>query len=113
GPRGARRGTGATAARGAPWPPPLFSGGASDFVLADRDTLHVLQGFNEVYRAARSGLDLNFLVKAYGAGIPIADMGGPVYHINHVGSMRISKALYANNSSDTPCGNIRRHSRNV
>src|SRR5262249_30649998 len=39
--------------------------------------------------------------------------GGPVYHINHVGSMRISKALYANNSSETPWGNMRWHSRHV
>jgi hypothetical protein len=93
--------------------PPLFSGGAGDFLLADRETLHRLRGFNEVYRAARSGIDLNFLVKAYGAGVPIVDLGGAVYHINHVGSMRISKAMYAETPSDTPWGNLRWHSRHV
>jgi hypothetical protein len=90
--------------------PPLFSGGAGDFLLADRDTFHLLRGFND---AARSGVDLNFLVKAHGAGVPIADIGGPVYHINHVGSMRISKAMYGGNSTDTPWGNLRWHSRHV
>jgi hypothetical protein len=109
--------------------PPLFSGAAGDFLLADRATFHLLRGFNEVYRAARSGIDLNFLVKAYGAGVPIVDIGGPVYHINHVGSMRISKAMYAagpdnagaagpdqvrpTRETDTPWGNLRWHSRHV
>ena len=92
---------------------PLFSGAAGDFLLADRDTFHRLRGFNEVYRAARSGIDLNFLVKAYGAGVPIADVGGPVYHLNHVGSMRISKAQHANEGTETPWGNMRWHSRDV
>jgi hypothetical protein len=93
--------------------PPLFSGGAGDFLLADRETFHRLRGFNEVYRAARSGIDLNFLVKAYGAGIPIVDLGGAVYHINHVGSMRISKGMYVETPTDTPWGNLRWHSRHV
>lgn len=93
--------------------PPLYSGAAGDFLLADRETFHRLRGFNEVYRAARSGIDLNFLVKAYGAGVPIADLGGPVYHINHVGSMRITKALHAGSATDTPWGNLRWHSREV
>ena len=92
---------------------PLFSGAAGDFLLADRDTFHRLRGFNEVYRAARSGIDLNFLVKAYGAGVPIADLGGPVYHLNHVGSMRISKTQHANEGTETPWGNMRWHSREV
>jgi hypothetical protein len=93
--------------------PPLFSGAAGDFLLADRETFHALRGFNEVYRAARSGIDLNFLVKAYGAGVPIADIGGAVYHINHVGSMRISKALHPESATETPWGNMRWHSRAV
>jgi hypothetical protein len=92
--------------------PPLYNGGTGDFLLADRDTYHWLRGFNEVYRAARSGIDLNFLVKAYGARLPIVDIGGPVYHINHVGSMRISKSLYTN-ATETPWGNMRWHSRHV
>jgi hypothetical protein len=92
--------------------PPLFNGGTGDFLLADRGTYHRLRGFNEVYRAARSGIDLNFLVKAYGVGLPIVDIGGPVYHINHVGSMRLSKAMYTS-ATDTPWGNMRWHSRHV
>jgi hypothetical protein len=93
--------------------PPLFSGGSGDFVLTDRDTWHRLRGYNEVYRAARVGIDLNLLVKAHGAGYRIADIGGPVYHINHVGSLRVSKGLYRDTPSDTPWGNLRWHSRHV
>ena len=93
--------------------PPLFSGAAGDFLLADRDTWYMLRGFNEVYRAARSGIDLNFLVKAHGTGIPIVDMGGMVYHLNHVGSMRISKSAHADGGTTTPWGNLRWHSRDV
>lgn len=92
--------------------PPLFSGGSGDFVLADRQTLHDLRGYNEVYRMARAGIDLNFLVKAHGAGVPIADIGGPVYHVNHVGSLRISKSLYGEDRSGSTWGN-RWHSRGV
>ena len=93
--------------------PPLFSGGSGDFALAHRETMHALRGYNEVYRAARVGIDLNFLVKAYGAGCPIADIGGPVYHINHVGSLRISKAMYRDKPADSPWGDLRWHSRHV
>jgi hypothetical protein len=93
--------------------PPLFSGAAGDFLLADRGTFHQLRGFNEVYRAARVGIDLNFLVKAHGAGCPIVDIGGPVYHINHVGSFRTSKVLYRGTPSETPWGDLRWHSRHV
>ena len=93
--------------------PPLFSGGSGDFVLTDRDTLLRLGGYSEVYRAARAGIDLNFLVKAYGCGYPIADIGGPVYHINHTGSFRLSKAAHRDNPSDTPWGDLGWHSRHV
>jgi hypothetical protein len=93
--------------------PPLFNGASGDFVLADRETWHQLRGYNEVYRAARVAIDLNFLVKAHGAGYAIADIGGPVYHINHVGSLRMSKALYRDTPTDTPWGNMRWHSRHV
>lgn len=72
--------------------PPLYQGGTGDFVLLDRDSFHALRGFNEVYRLVRLGVDVNFLVKAYGCGYRIADIGGPVYHTNHVGSYRISKS---------------------
>jgi hypothetical protein len=93
--------------------PPLFAGGSGDFALADRETFHALRGYNEVYRAAKHGLDHNFLVKAHGAGVAIEDIGGPVYHINHVGSYRISKALYRDNPQDAPWGDNRWHSRHV
>jgi hypothetical protein len=93
--------------------PPFYAGGSGDFALADRDTFHVLRGYNEIYRAGRHGVDHNFLVKAHGAGVPIEDIGGPVYHINHVGSYRISKALYRDNPKDAPWGDNRWHSRHV
>ena len=93
--------------------PPLFTGGSGDFALADRATFGTLRGYNEVYRAGRHGIDHNFLVKAHGAGFPIADIGGPIYHINHVGSFRISKAFYRDNPREAPCGDIRWHSRHV
>jgi hypothetical protein len=92
--------------------PPLFTGGSGDFVLADRKTLTDLRGFNEVYRVARAGVDVNFLVKAHGAGVPIVDIGGPVYHVNHVGSFRISKGRHAADRSRTTWGH-RWHCRDV
>lgn len=93
--------------------PPVYSGGSGDFALLDRDSFHALRGYNEAYRAVKVGLDLNFLVKAHGAGYPIADIGGPVYHVNHVGSFRISKALYRDEGAAAPWGNPRWHSRFV
>ena len=91
--------------------PPLLASAAGDFLLSDRATFHRLRGFNEVYRAARAGLDLNFMVKVHGAGIPIVDLGGPVYHVNHVGSMRVSKALH--NRADSPWGDLDWHSDRI
>ena len=75
-------------------------------------TFHGLRGFNEVYRAARAGIDLNFMVKALGTGIPITDIGGPPYHLNHLGSMRISKALHRDHA-DSPWGDLGWHSSRV
>jgi hypothetical protein len=92
--------------------PPLLGGGTGDFVLADRQVFHDLRGFNEVYRLARAGPDLNLLVKAYGAGIPIVDIGGPVYHGNHLGSFRVSKSLHGEDLSQTAWGG-RWHARHV
>lgn len=71
--------------------PPLYSGGSGDFILLDRDGFHALRGFNEIYRLARIGIDVNFLVKAYSSGFHIADIGSAVYHTSHVGSFRLSK----------------------
>lgn len=81
--------------------PPLFSHGAADFLLADRETFHRLRGFNEVYRAARVGIDTNFMAKAHGAGQPIKEIAGPVYHLNHVGSYRLSRAPIDGESGST------------
>ena len=85
---------------------PLFGSAAGDFLLADRDTFHRLRGFNEVYRAASAGIDLNFMVKVHGAGISIQEIGGPVYHLNHIGSMRISKSLHQGSRADSPWGDL-------
>ena len=92
--------------------PPLLGGGTGDFVLADQQVFHDLRGFNEVYRLARAGPDVNLLVKAHGAGIPIADIGGPVYHFNHMGSFRTFKPLHGEDLSQTAWGG-RWHARNV
>jgi hypothetical protein len=93
--------------------PPLYSGGTGDFLLADRDTFHTLRGFNEIYRLARVGVDVNFLVKAYSCHVPIRLMDGTVYHLNHVGSFRITRAQYADRAAEAPWGNQRWHSRYV
>ena len=92
--------------------PPLYSHGSGDFLLADRDTFHRLRGFNEVYRAARVGIDLNFLTKAYGAGHRIEEIAGPVYHINHVGSYRM-KAAAPDSSAESSWGITDWHARHV
>src|SRR4030095_3174289 len=68
-----------------PLKPPFMSGGTGDFLLLDRETFDEMRGFNEVYRAARIGIDRNFIVKALSSGIAIEDIGGPVYHISHPG----------------------------
>jgi hypothetical protein len=93
--------------------PPLFSSAAGDFLLSDRDTFHRLRGFNEVYRAARAGIDTNFMVKVHGAGIPIVEIGGAVYHVDHVGSLRASKALHRDNRANSPWGDLDWHSERV
>lgn len=84
--------------------PPLYAGGSGDFILLDRDSFHSVRGFNEVYRLARLGVDVNFLVKAYASGYRIADIGFPVYHTNHVGSFRISKSVVQNDAANTRWG---------
>lgn len=90
--------------------PPLYSGATGDFVLLDRESFHDVRGFNEVYRLARLGVDYNFLIKAYGSGLRIADIGGPVYHIDHIGSYRLSKAIYRDRLAEAPWGDRRWHS---
>ena len=92
--------------------PPLMAGGTGDFLLLDRQSFHQLRGFNEVYRVARIGIDQNFLVKALSCGLPIRDIGGPVYHINHPGSYRLTRETFKGREEEAPYGS-RWHSRGV
>ena len=93
--------------------PPLYSGGTGDFLLADRGTFHALRGFNEIFRLTRVAVDYNLLVKAYGCGIPIEPIDGCVYHLNHTGSFRTSRAMFDARPGDAPQGDRRWHSRHV
>jgi hypothetical protein len=93
--------------------PPFMGGGTGDFVLLDRQSFHEIRGFNEIYRAARIGIDHNVLVKALSSGLAIEDIGGPVYHINHVGSYRLTADVYAGREAEAPWGDSRWHSRGV
>jgi hypothetical protein len=93
--------------------PPLFAGGSGDFVLLDRDSWHQLRGYNEIYRVARAGIDHNFLVKAYGCGYRIVDLGHPVFHVNHPGSYRISKRFVEGDAAEAHWGKRGWHSRHV
>jgi hypothetical protein len=87
--------------------PPLYSGGTGDFVLLDGESYRALRGFNEVYRVARIGLDHNFLVKAHSNGYRIADIGGPVYHVNHTGSFRLTWRQFQGREHEAPWGDSR------
>jgi len=93
--------------------PPLFAGATGDFLLLDRQSYHALGGFNEVYRVAKIAIDRNFLVKALSAGLRIADIGGPVYHVNHAGSYRSQRDRYAGREFEAPWGNRRWHAGGV
>jgi len=96
-----------------PLDPPFFAGGTGDFVLMARQTFHDLGGFNEVYRVARIGIDRNILVKALSSGVRIEDIGGPVYHFNHIGSYRLKSDAYSGREATAPWGNRRWHSSGV
>lgn len=93
--------------------PPLYAGGSGDFILLERDSLHALRGFNEVYRLARVGIDVNFLVKAYSSGYRIVDIGSPVYHTAHVGSFRTTKNVVSSETADAAWGSRDWPSREV
>jgi hypothetical protein len=100
------------------WPahvlkPPLMGGGTGDFMLLDRPSFHTLGGFNEVYRVARIGIDQNFVVKALSAGISVCDIGGPVYHVNHPGSYKVTRETFKGREHEAHYGNIHWHSRHV
>lgn len=87
-----------------PISPPLYAGATGDFVLLDRETFGRLRGFNEVYRLARLGVDHNFLVKAHSSGVPIADIGVPVYHAAHLASYQVSKHTATSDEAATRWG---------
>jgi hypothetical protein len=93
--------------------PPYMGSATGDFVLLDRESFHEIRGFNEIYRVARIGIDRNVLVKALSSGLAIEDIGGPVYHVNHVGSYRISPAAYAGREAEAHWGDRRWHSGGV
>ena len=93
--------------------PPLMGSATGDFVLLDRDTFHAIGGFNEIYRVARIGIDRNVLVKALSSGLRIEDIGGPVYHVNHVGSYRLQPDAYAGREDQAPWGDRRWHQGGV
>jgi hypothetical protein len=93
--------------------PPLYSGGSGDFTLLDRDSFNRLRGFNEIYRLARVGIDVNFLVKAYSSGYRIADIGSPVYHTAHVGSFRTTKNVATGEAAEARWGTQGWPSRSV
>jgi hypothetical protein len=89
--------------------PPYFRGATGDFIALDRASFHELRGFNEVYRVARFGVDANFLVHAVSSGLTIADIGGPVYHVDHEGSYQTTRAKFAGREAEAPYGDERWH----
>ena len=86
--------------------PPLFTNAAGDFLLLDLRAYQRLRGFNEVYRLAKINIDGNFCVKAYSAGLVIADMGAPVYHVGE-GTLNRQRGAYRDNPAEAPWGDIR------
>jgi hypothetical protein len=92
--------------------PPLMAGGTGDFLLLDRESFQRLGGFNEVMRVARIGIDQNFLVKSLSSGLTIRDIGGPVYHVNHPGSYKMTRETYRGREAEAHYG-IQWHSRGV
>ena len=93
--------------------PPFMGSATGDFAMLDRESFHVIRGFNEVYRVARIGIDRNLLVKVLSSGFTIADIGGPVYHENHEGSYRLNPRAYEGRETEAPWGDRRWHSGGV
>ena len=87
--------------------PPLFAGGAGDFMGMARASFERLGGFNEVYRLARVGIDGNIVVLALASGFTIVDVGGPVYHVSHEGSYRATRERYVGREAEAPYGDER------
>ena len=86
--------------------PPWYTNASGDFLLLDRNGYHQLRGFNEVYRVAKVHMDSNFCVKAYSAGLPIVDLGVPVYHVG-LGTLNSQRGAYRERPQDAPWGDTR------
>jgi hypothetical protein len=86
--------------------PPLFTNASGDFLLLDRDSYHRLRGFNEIYRTAKIHIDGNFCVKALSSGVPLVDIGAPVYHVGR-GTLHAQVGAYRNRPDEAPWGDIR------
>jgi hypothetical protein len=93
--------------------PPYMPGGTGDFLLLDRETFHQIRGFNEIFRAARFGIDGNFVVKAISSGLSIVDIGGPIYHVNHAGSYHLTANAYVGRENEAHWGNRGWHASGV
>lgn len=92
--------------------PPLFTNASGDFLLLDRGTYHRLGGFNEIYRTAKIHMDGNFCIKAHASGVPLVDIGSPVYHVGR-GTLHAQRRVYKSRPGDAPWGDIRWNSEVV
>jgi hypothetical protein len=92
--------------------PPCYTNASGDFLLLDRDSLHTIRGFNEVYRVAKIHIDGNFCVKAHAAGLRILDVGDPVYHLGQ-GTLYAQNPKYQQRPELAPWGDIRWNSKVV
>lgn len=86
--------------------PPYFTNASGDFLLLDRDSYVRLGGFNEIYRVAKIHIDGNFCVKAHSSGLPLVDIGAPVYHLGR-GTLHAQVGAYRTRPADAPWGDIR------
>ena len=71
-----------------------MGGGTGDFLPLDRASLRLPARIQRGNRVARVGIDHNFVVKVLSDGLTIRDIGGPVYHLNHLGSYRIARHMH-------------------
>jgi hypothetical protein len=96
-----------------PIKPPLYAGATGDFVLLDKQTFDRIRGFNEIYRLARVGVDHNLLVKARSSGVPIADIGAPVYHVSHTTSFQVARNQASDSEAESLWGRRQWHQHEV
>lgn len=86
--------------------PPYYRNASGDFLLLDRDTYHRLSAFNEVYRVAKVHIDSNFCMKAHASGVPLVDLGAPVYHVG-LGTLNAQNPRYRQRPELAPWGDKR------